>query len=625
MSAADFLSGLTELVFLVVFAVVAWQAVRRPRWAHIDIAAFFGVIAFVLLAGDVAELIGQADAPVMQYLAYAGVSALPYILLRLVDDFRRQPTWLMVLSPIALVGMVAASVAVGLPWPAWVQILPVIYFVLLGSYAAAAFSREATRSTSVTQRRMQAVAVGAGLIALVLALVGVGIVLPAVREALSLVTDLLILTAALAFFVGFAPPRLLRRAWQVPALRDLLNRSSDLIREPDTREVVAELSRLAVDATGSHGASIGLWDAEANLLRYPAADGSTYEAGPEEFIAGRAFSAQRPVLAEDAARIDPAHAAEYEASGASAVLAAPITASERRIGVLSVYAERAPIFAYDDLELVRLLAEQSAVVLEGQGLVRDAARVEAREQAARLKDDFLSAVAHDLRTPVTTLLLNAELLDRALGDATEERQARRLESLVREAKRLKSLVHDYLDLTRAEHGGLVARRERRDLVELARQAVEERLVERHTIRLSNEGQVIGAFDALRIRQLVDNLLDNAIKYSPRGGDIEVRVWSDGSLVHLSVRDPGIGIEPPDMPRLFGRFHRGQNVDDRRFQGVGLGLYLCRRIVEEHDGTIAAASEPGQGTTITATFDTTGPMSSNTQPARSSTPTRVADD
>lgn len=616
MSAADFLSGLTELVFLVVFVVVAWQAIRRPRLANFDIAAFFGIIAFILLASDVAELVGREDEPLLQTLMYAGVSTLPYILLRLVDDFRRQPTWLMTLSPVALLAMIAASIAAGQPSPVWVLFLPIAYFALLGTYASIAFARQALRTASVTQRRMQAVALASILIALVLLLVGFSILLPGAATPLQLIIQVLALASALAFFIGFAPPRFLRRTWQEPALRSLLSRSGGLVRQPETRRVLAELADIAMEATGSHGAVIGLWDEQAGLLRYPNADGTWYESAPDEYISGRAFTGQRPIFAENAGRQDPAHAEIYEDSGASAVLAAPITSQDRRIGVLSVYAERAPIFAEDDLDLVRLLAEQAAVILESQGLVLDAARVEAREHAARLKDDFLSAVAHDLRTPVTTLMLNAELLDRALAGAAAEPQARRLESLMREAKRLKALVHDYLDLTRAEQGGMVGELQQGDLVELVSMALDGRLDERHQIRLSAPAPVIGRFDGLRVRQLAENLLDNAIKYSPQGGEIEIRVWSDGDLACLSMRDEGIGIEATDLPLLFGRFHRGRNVDDRRFQGVGLGLYLCRRIAEEHGGTIAAASEVGRGTTITATFLRTGPIQTDSPPDRS---------
>jgi signal transduction histidine kinase len=98
------------------------------------------------------------------------------------------------------------------------------------------------------------------------------------------------------------------------------------------------------------------------------------------------------------------------------------------------------------------------------------------------------------------------------------------------------------------------------------------------------------FDARRIRQVLDHLVENAVKYSPDGGEVEMRVWSTGGAVHLTVADTGVGIPPQDLPHLFERFYRGTNVDDRRFAGLGLGLYLCRLIVEQHGGRIWATSD-----------------------------------
>jgi signal transduction histidine kinase len=112
-----------------------------------------------------------------------------------------------------------------------------------------------------------------------------------------------------------------------------------------------------------------------------------------------------------------------------------------------------------------------------------------------------------------------------------------------------------------------------------------------------EGPVVGSYDESRIRQLLENLVENGVKYSPDGGAITVRLWCDGDWNHFTVSDNGIGIPAEDHPRIFQRFHRGANVDDRRFAGMGLGLFICHGIAEQHGGSISVESRPGGGTTF----------------------------
>jgi signal transduction histidine kinase len=112
-----------------------------------------------------------------------------------------------------------------------------------------------------------------------------------------------------------------------------------------------------------------------------------------------------------------------------------------------------------------------------------------------------------------------------------------------------------------------------------------------------QGEVLGTYDSLRIFQLLENLVENAVKYSPEGGAVHVRAWQEDGWNHLAVEDEGIGIPADDLPSIFNRFHRGTNVDDRRFAGMGLGLFICRGIAEQHGGRISATSTPGKGTTF----------------------------
>jgi signal transduction histidine kinase len=167
---------------------------------------------------------------------------------------------------------------------------------------------------------------------------------------------------------------------------------------------------------------------------------------------------------------------------------------------------------------------------------------------------------------------------------------------VREAQRLSTLVTDLLDATRMEQGRLVSDREATDLVALISSVV-ARQQGVHPVELEVRGAVVGMYDARRVEQVVENLVENAKKYSPEATPVQVTVYQQDGEARITVRDRGIGIPAADLPRIFERFSRASNVDDRKFHGMGLGLYICRGIVEEHGGRIWAESEIGKGSTF----------------------------
>ena len=260
----------------------------------------------------------------------------------------------------------------------------------------------------------------------------------------------------ISYFLGFAPPGLLRRAWQEPELRSFLGRAASLPRLPDTGTIIAEMERGASTSVGAPHARIGLWDEPAQVLRF-AQDGHSIEYAPgQDSVTGRAFLTQRAQFTADVPRRGPPYAGQGRTPGVRALLAAPITAGEKRLGVLVVYAPHAPVFAEEDMDLVQLLADQAAVILESRTLIDEAARVQAREEVARMKEDFLSAAAHDLKTPLTTLVGQAQLLEKRILRAPEAPvDLTSVQRLVREAQRLRTLVLELLDASRAEQGRLV--------------------------------------------------------------------------------------------------------------------------------------------------------------------------
>ena len=404
-------------------------------------------------------------------------------------------------------------------------------------------------------------------------------------------------SSAVAYYLGFAPPPILRRAWQEPELRSFLARAASLPRLPTTLDIVRELERGATNSTGT-AARIGLWQEHTSKLRFWEDNDATLDIEPGRNFAGRAFELQRPIFSANPIRDNPDGAASYRSRNIGAVLVTPITAGERRLGVLAFSAARAPIFAVSDIELAGLLADQAAVVLESRALIDHAARVRAREEATRLKEDFLSAAAHDLKTPLTTVVAQAEFLERrAVREPSAPADLAGIRRVVRESKRLAGLVGDLLDATRLEQGGLVGEREPVDLATLAQEVCAHDTPDRGICLVEANAPVVGAYDRRRVEQLLQNLVENAKKYSPDRTPITIKVWQEDSEARVAVEDSGIGIPAADLPRIFERFSRASNVDDKRFHGMGLGLFICRGIVEEHGGRIWVESEVGKGSTF----------------------------
>jgi PAS domain S-box-containing protein len=225
------------------------------------------------------------------------------------------------------------------------------------------------------------------------------------------------------------------------------------------------------------------------------------------------------------------------------------------------------------------------------------------EQAVRLRDEFLSVASHELKTPLTSLQLQIEGLDRLLVRRPERVDAERLTNTVKavggQARRMAELVNALLDVSRITAGRLEFEASEVDLTELARQTVERFKPAASTagsdLSLVVDGPVRGVWDRLRLEQVLGNLLSNAIKYGS-GRPIEVEVRGEDGRAHVRVTDHGIGISEADQVRLFGRFERAASA--RNYGGLGLGLWICRKTVEAMGGHIRLASEPGQGSTFT---------------------------
>jgi two-component system phosphate regulon sensor histidine kinase PhoR len=225
----------------------------------------------------------------------------------------------------------------------------------------------------------------------------------------------------------------------------------------------------------------------------------------------------------------------------------------------------------------------------------------------RLRQEFVANVSHELKTPLSIIKACVEtLLDGAMDDVQHRRQF--LEQLDSQSNRLHALILDLLSLARIESG-----EELFDFQRLPVSEIVQACMERHRPRAESKGQVFDMVppegdealavwaDEEALEQILDNLLDNAVKYTPQGGRVSVRWRREGEQVCLEVADTGIGIPAADLPRIFERFYRVDKARSRELGGTGLGLSIVKHLSQAMRGSVRAASRPGEGTTFTVSL------------------------
>jgi predicted ATPase/signal transduction histidine kinase len=302
------------------------------------------------------------------------------------------------------------------------------------------------------------------------------------------------------------------------------------------------------------------------------------------------------VVLEDATR-EPRYAADpyVMAARPRSMLCLPIRRQAKVVSLL--YLENRVIdgaFTRPRLQVLELLAGQAAISLQNAGLL------ERSQEAVRLREEFLSVASHELNTPLAGLTLSVQALrEKAEAHIAPQERARLTDLIDRQAQRLTRLVDELLDVTRLQTKQLALRLEELDLAALVGE-VARRLqpqLERAgcTMSLVASGPIPVRADRGRLEQILSNLLSNAMKFGAHR-PVEVRVEPHGPVARLSVSDHGIGIDLASHPRLFERFERA--VSATHYGGLGLGLYICRQIVDAHAGTIQVQSRPGQGATFT---------------------------
>jgi PAS domain S-box-containing protein len=386
-------------------------------------------------------------------------------------------------------------------------------------------------------------------------------------------------------------------------LDDLLTRLLERIRDVLAVDVV---SVLFVDEAGHtliQQAVTGLIDDAGPLGRIPIGQG----------LVGRIASDRRGVLVNDVAMAPDAEPMVQQ-SGLSALIGAPLGVEGRVLGVLLVGTRRHRRFVDADLTFLQIVADRVALAVDRAQLYEQeqAARRAAvkANDAVRQRDEFLSVAAHELKTPITSVRGMSELLLRMTDRGTQiepARQRRALATIHRQTQHLSRLITQLFEMTRLDADRLTLERRDENLTALVRRCLDEAQAgtDEHRLELVAGPQIHAAVDAFRFEQVVANLLGNAIKYSPDGGQIEVELLQPSpETVRLSVRDHGIGIPPGQEEQIFERYFQAHSGSHR--SGLGLGLYLSRQIVWEHSGRLTAETVSGGGSRFTVEIPASPP-------------------
>ncbi len=321
-----------------------------------------------------------------------------------------------------------------------------------------------------------------------------------------------------------------------------------------------------------------------------------HELGYGVGLPGRAWQAGKPLWIRDVGSpqslISPETAAE---SQLHAALAIPVRHGLGVLGVLTVFAGSAE--DADD-ELVALMSGIAAHI--GQFVERRMVE-DLQRQLIRTKNEYLGLIGHELRTPLTSIAAYTELLREADARTLAEDGPAMLEVIDRNTTQLRHIIGELLELSALDTGHAAVQLAPLDLADLVREAVARTrdavAGEPLTIEADVPAELVLPGDGKRLRQVLDNLLGNAVKYSPDGGRVTVRLCEAGRVAELSVSDTGIGVSPDEREKMFTGLYRTSRARDRAIPGSGLGLTLSRAVVQRHHGSIELIDHDGPGTTI----------------------------
>jgi PAS domain S-box-containing protein len=369
-SAENLLTLAGQIIFLLLGALTLVDFLRHRQSGRLDVALMFSSVAVSILLSELRDSNG-AQLPWLIAVGNLALVAQPYLLLRLVRYFRSVPGPVQTASAVGLLASWILIVAAQ-PLPSASALVVLVYFVFVEGYATVAFVRGALTTTGVTHWRLSLAALGSGLVAAVIFLAVATAMLPDIAGVSNSLVRSGIVLAALAYYLGFVPPQSLRRAWQLSELYRFLRASANRTVPQSAEKALDQLCRSATRAVGGLAGIVALWDGTERRLTTRASDAPklrTSTFSTSDGVIGRAWQARQPTVALARAALGEDAARALGLVNADALYAVPLLSGERAWGLLLVCLRRGPLFVEDDLDLLTLLAEQTANVLEATELV----------------------------------------------------------------------------------------------------------------------------------------------------------------------------------------------------------------------------------------------------------------
>ena len=307
--------------------------------------------------------------------------------------------------------------------------------------------------------------------------------------------------------------------------------------------------------------------------------------------------------------------------GVESFVQVPVRAEGEVLGIIQLASRTPRSFSDEEVRLLETIGNQMGIAVQRAQLFEKTRRQASElERASKLQADFTAMIAHDLRSPLMNITGVAEvMIEGMFGDVTDE-QKKWLERIQANGRTLVDLVSDFLDFSKLESGYVEVKQERVDLSDLIQRTIENFQVLAREKLISISDAVDLSLPAVhadprRVDQVLSNLLSNAIKFTGEAGQTEVgAVLADASQVKVWVKDNGVGIPADEIGQLFQKYRQGGNAKRSSGQGTGLGLVICKMIVEAHGGKIWVESQPGQGSTFFFSLPTTPTGSIEATPA-----------